>query len=259
MITPISISWQLAPPLALSEVGGRTANEDTVYPLVGHATPADQLFVVCDGMGGLAKGEEASQLVSEAIVQFFQTWFGPSDADTIGRAVAGAEAAIDSYLRQYPAAKGMGTTLTLLHLHEQGATVAHIGDSRVYQFRDGAVLFQTDDHKLVNEWVRRGLLTPEQAAVHPNRNVVTRAIQGRSVQTATPDVHVLTDLRAGDYLLLCSDGLLEPLTDADLCAIMAEPGSPATKRDALHRACEGNTSDNYSAYLLYLQPVTDSL
>lgn len=113
--------------------------------------------------------------------EFLRTHTSPSDHATIAAAIAEAESAIDGYLGQHPSAKGMGTTLVLLHLHEEGATVAHVGDSRVYQFRAGAILFQTDDHKLVNDWVRRGLLTPEQAATHPNRNVMTRAIQGRSV------------------------------------------------------------------------------
>ena len=253
MNTRFSVDYQLAMPVALSEVGGRANNEDAVFPSVGRATPADRLFVVCDGMGGLAKGEEASRIVTESVGDFFRTVYGPSDEQTIGRAVAGAEATLDRYLEQYPSAKGMGTTLALLHLHDEGATVAHIGDSRVYQFRDGAILFQTEDHKLVNDWVRRGLLTPEQAAVHPNRNVVTRAVQGRTVQAAQADVQHLTDLQPGDYFLLCSDGLIEALSDADLIRILEEIGPLDAKREAIRQACEGHTSDNYSAYLLHLQ------
>jgi len=259
MQTRFATDYQLAPPVALSEVGGRTNNEDAVYPPVGEATPLDRLFVVCDGMGGLAKGEEASRLVSESVGAFLSVYSGPSDGQAINRAVAEAEAALDDYLTRHPSAIGMGTTLALLYLHEEGATVAHIGDSRVYQFRDGAVLFQTEDHKLVNDWLRRGLITPEQAATHPNRNVVTRAIQGRSVQTAQPDVQYLTDLRAGDYFLLCSDGLIEALTDADLCAMLFCDNTLDAKVEAIRQACQNHTSDNFSAYLLHLQPLSDPL
>lgn len=210
----------LAPPLALSEVGGRTVNEDSVYPPIGSVSSADRLFIVCDGVGGASKGKEASQLVCRAISDYFRTHTGPSTHQVIEEAVATAESALDAYLIQQPSAKGMGTTMALVYLHEEGATVAHIGDSRVYQFRDGAVLFCTEDHKLVTDWVKCGLLTAEQAAIHPRRNVITRAVQGRSVQASVADVRQLTDLQPGDYFLLCTNGLLEVLTDDDLSAII---------------------------------------
>nr|WP_293844833.1 PP2C family serine/threonine-protein phosphatase [uncultured Arsenicibacter sp.] len=243
------------PPVAISETGGRQNNEDAVYPLPGLASVSDRLFLVCDGMGGLSEGEQASSLTISAIRSFFAQHPGPATFPLVSMAVQEAEKALEAYLQTLSAPGKMGTTLTLLHLHRNGATVAHVGDSRIYHCRGNNILYRSTDHKLVDEWVKEGILTPEQAMDHPQRNVITRAIQGRPKTPALAEVSMLTDLRPGDYFFLCSDGILEQLTDAALTGILSEQVSDEVKMHTIKAVCEGRTADNYSAYLIHLQAV----
>lgn len=243
------------PPVAISETGGRQNNEDAVYPSPGQASVSDRLFMVCDGMGGLSEGEQASSLTTSAIRSFFAQHPGPATFALVSMAVQEAEKALEAYQRTTSAPGKMGTTLTLLHLHQKGATVAHVGDSRIYHCRGNNILYRSTDHKLVDEWVKAGILNPEQAMDHPQRNVITRAIQGRPLTPAQADVSMLTDLRRGDYFFLCSDGIIEQLTDDALTAILAEQVSDEVKMNKINAVCKGRTADNYSAYLIHLQAV----
>lgn len=248
----------LFPPLAFTQPGQRENNEDSVCPAVGTADSSSRVFVVCDGVGGGASGEIASRIVADGMVAYFDRLTGPSNEETVAEALRSVEQALDAYLAEQPDAAGMATTLTLLHLHEQGATVAHVGDSRVYCCREGRVAFQTDDHKLVNEWVANGILTSEQAADHPQRNVITRAVRG-SEKPAQADVALLMGLRADDYFFLCTDGVLENLTSEELCAILATTKSDRDKLATIRQCSDGRTNDNYSAYLVHIQSVEVAL
>jgi serine/threonine protein phosphatase PrpC len=244
----------LFPPLAFNQIGQRDNNEDSVSPPVGTAGPECRVFIVCDGVGGGASGEVASRIVADGMTTYFNALTGPSNEETVAEALRAVEQALDAYLQQEPDTAGMATTLTLLHLHEQGATVAHVGDSRVYCCRDGRAAFQTDDHKLVNEWVKNGILTPEQAAEHPQQNVITRAVRG-SAKPVQADVALLQGLRPDDYFFLCTDGVLENLTTEKLCVILSTSDTDETKLAAIRACCDGQTRDNYSAYLVHVQTV----
>ena len=244
----------LHPPVGFSQPGERDNNEDFVYPLLQDANASDRLFLVCDGVGGGVKGEVASRIVAGQVAAYFKAQPGPSDDDTVMAALRSAEAALDVYLTHDPSAAGMATTLTLLHLHELGVTVAHVGDSRVCCCRNGQIRFETDDHKLVNEWVKQGILTPEQAADHPERNVITRAVRG-TARPAQADVALLKGVQADDYFFLCTDGVLENLTADQLSDILATTDSDADKIAAIRLICDGHTQDNYSAYLIHVQSV----
>ncbi len=244
----------LHPPLSFSQPGQRDNNEDSVCPAVGTASPDTRVFLVCDGVGGGASGEIASRIVADGMAAYFNAQTGPSDDETVAAALHSVEQALDAYLEQHSEAAGMATTLTLLHLHEQGATVAHVGDSRVYCCRDGRVVFKTDDHKLVNEWVKNGILTPEQALDHPQHNVITRAVRG-TAKPAQADVALLQGLRPGDYFFLCTDGVLETLTTERLCAVLAADEPDEAKITAIRQGCDGRTQDNYSACLIRINTV----
>jgi len=145
-------------PFALNEIGSRSNNEDTIYPNKKQATKEDTLFLVCDGVGGSEKGEIASQLVCEGFAFYFdlkpESEFEQINEDYIKGALEYSQDKIDEYLAENPNSKGMGTTLTLLSFHSQGATIAHVGDSRVYQIRNGEIIFKTSDHSFVNELVK---------------------------------------------------------------------------------------------------------
>lgn len=243
---------------ALNEIGGRSNNEDSIYPSKENATKDDTLFLVCDGVGGAEKGEMASKLVCEGFGFYFmkktddRTLF---NEDFVKGALEYSQGKIDAYLAENPDCKGMGTTLTLLHLNAQGATIAHVGDSRVYQIRAGKIIFKTQDHSFVNELVKGGIITQEKAKTHPKRNVITRAIQGNSVKSTKADVFVQTDVQAGDYFFLCSDGILEQITDEILIKILSAKTLDKEKINEINTRCNGHTKDNYSCYLIPIKAV----
>lgn len=253
-------------PLAFSHIGQRAINQDTLFPAVGQATADARLFVVCDGMGGADKGEIASQLLCDTITRYARTFGDPVfDVVHLRTAIGLALDAYRAYGREHPLVGRMGSTLTLLQFHERGATVAHIGDSRVYQVRDGVVVFQTRDHKQVNDMVANGIITATQALTHPWRNRLSRAVvtePGDADKPAppvpTPDITLLTDVRAGDYFFMCTDGVLEQVDNYALQTLLAGNIPDQAKLQSLLAMCDGQTKDNYSGYLIGINHVMQS-
>jgi PPM family protein phosphatase len=244
-------------PYSFYELGGRDNNEDCIFPKLNLATPNDTVFMVCDGVGGASKGEEASRLVCETLAACFGNSKVIADETMLFQAVRQAEKALDGYLLDHPSARGMGTTMTFLQLHAQGATVAHAGDSRVYQIRNGYLLFKTQDHSLMNDLIKIGTLTVAQARNHPQRNVITRAIQS-SQRPVEPEVHLIADVQAGDYFFMCTDGVLEQLSETMLCKTLTDSNqTDAQKMATLKAICTGRTRDNFSAILLPVGTVDD--
>ena len=245
----MSITISLRQPIGMSERGKRANNEDSIFPLQAH--PQDSLFIVCDGVGGAAKGNIASRLVCDSFAKIF-TDVKTSEPHIIGMALQEVEQAVYNYTRANPESMGMATTLTLLHFHENGATVAHVGDSRIYQIRDGEILYRSEDHSFVQELVRSGIITPEQAATHPKRNVITRAIQGTENPTKA-DVYILQDIQPQDYFFLCSDGILESVNDGTLCEVLLAHEGNEEKIDTIKSLCEARSRDNFSCYLIQVE------
>lgn len=245
------------------ELGQRARQEDSIFPPYGKITAEDRLFVLCDGMGGHDAGDIASSTVAEAmghaILAHVPNAEGPFTDDQFREALSEAFDALDS--KDNGAAKKMGTTMTFLKFHSEGCTIAHIGDSRVYHIRSGAtaaetrILFQTTDHSLVNDLVRVGELTPEEAKTSPHKNVITRAMQPNMERRPKADIYHTSDLAAGDYFLMCSDGILEQMEDENLQYIFSEKtGDLAQKADMLIRVTEQN-HDNHTAILVRIDEV----
>jgi len=216
----------------------------------------DAVAIVADGMGGHAAGEVASAMSVDIIY----------DAFVATPTVDGMVAAIDSANRQvladaaaHPERFGMGTTLVIAALIEdKGAThpvVFHVGDSRVYQLRDGALRQLTSDHSVAEEWVRMGRLTAEEALVHPRRHQLTRAIGVD--QPLEIDVRSVT-AQAGDRLLLCSDGLSNELTDEQIAILATSSASLEEAVQALVSAAKDHGGrDNITAVLVEFDAVSD--
>ena len=245
-------------PFAICEKGRRKNNEDSIYPLSELADPNQRLFMVCDGVGGAEKGEIASSLACESIRTFFATFIeGDPSEDFIQKAVQYTETRFDEYVADHPEAKGMATTLTLVYFGEAGVTVAHIGDSRVYQFRNGQPVFRTEDHSLVNLWVKAGMLTPDEALNHPKRNIITRAIQGTEFAVAA-DIIRLTDVQPDDYLFLCTDGVTESMTNDTLSQLFTANKTTEAIKDAIVEFCSEYSHDNYSFYILPVLNIQNS-
>ena len=170
---------------------------------------ADGLYAVADGVGGHQAGEVAAQTSVEALADNFTE----RTTDGLVEAIREASRAVWRLAQENSERRGMGTTLTVLALVEQEGeellAVANVGDSRAYLFQRGDLVQVTEDHSLVEELVREGQLTPEEAQVHPQRSIITRAL-GMEAEIEV-DAWTLTPY-AGDRIVLCSDGLTNELT-----------------------------------------------
>jgi len=245
-------------PYAISEKGRRSNNEDSIYPLSELVTSNQKLFVVCDGVGGAEKGEIASSLACESFQTFFSTFLeGDPTEEFIRKAVQYTETRFDEYIGMHTVAKGMATTLTMTYIGESGITIAHIGDSRIYHFRKGRLIFKTEDHSLVNSLVKLGQISPEEALNHPQKNVITRAIMG-SDQPTEADMTLLTDIQSGDYIFMCTDGVTESMSENQLLSVFSSP-SVENIKDSIVECCSEKARDNYSFYILPVNQVQNSL
>ena len=249
---------KLFPPQAIHEIGQRDNQEDAIYPLKGKAKADDKLFLVCDGMGGHAKGEVASRTVAATIATFIKKNLDPASQALTDELLMGAikEAynALDE--RDDGSFKKMGTTLALVSFHKGGATVAHIGDSRIYHMRPstGEILYKSRDHSLVYELYQAGELSYKEMKTSPQKNVITRAMMpGEDNRTRADIVHI-TDIKPGDDFYHCSDGMLEEMEDEDIMAILSSNDSDQLKASKLVEATTGS-KDNHSAYLLHVADV----
>lgn len=245
-------------PYAACEKGGRANNEDFIFPAPESINTAQQLFIVCDGVGGANKGEIASSMACE-LFQTYLSSFSEGEIDTtiINKALQFTEVHFNDYVKNNPSASGMATTLAMVYIGSNGVTVAHIGDSRVYQFRKGQILHQTEDHSLVYSLYKLNTIKKEDMRTHSQRNVILKAIQAGS-GSSEADVSVLTDIEAGDFLFICTDGVLEQFDDDALCALFDGTNSPETCKDILIERCNGKTKDNFSFYIIPINHVRDS-
>jgi serine/threonine protein phosphatase PrpC len=203
----------------------RRRNEDSLYVDSGLG-----LLMVADGMGGHAGGEVASRIAVSTIAETLKTGLASGDADGLIRGAIGqAGDAIRARAQAEPELYGMGTTLVLALCRGDSIQLAHLGDSRGYLIHDGAIEQLTEDHSLVAQMVKAGQLTAEEAPHFHLRNIVTKSLG--SPQASEPDL-IAVEWAAGDYLLLCSDGLTNMVDKADLHALISEGGGD------LERSCE---------------------
>lgn len=210
--------------------------------------------VVCDGMGGHAAGNIAADTACRALSAALEHGLreemsARSVSLLLETAVENANAAIFAQAAADPALKGMGTTVVAAALLQNTLYLCHAGDSRAYLVREGECLLLTKDHSVVQHLIDQGEITPRQAQNHPDRHLITKAV-GVENNRVAPDFNVY-DLRPGDMVLLCTDGLhgLVPHRElADLCSRAAEAGEAGL---LAQRANELGGSDNISAVLLY--------
>lgn len=250
---------KIASPLAFHELGQRANQEDALWPLLGQATVADRLFMVCDGMGGHDHGEVASQTVASAIGNFLVNRLPaeePLSDDFLVSAISEAYDQLDR-IDSPDDLRKMGTTLTLVCLHRGGATMAHIGDSRIYHVRpsegerEATVLYQSRDHSLVMDLYLAGELSREEMDTYEGKNIITRAMQPHQKRRSLPDIVHTTDIVPGDLFLLCSDGVLENISNARLLDILTSDVSCEEKFRQLKEA-SAIADDNHTACLLHI-------
>lgn len=246
----------------LQELGQRTNQEDSLFPALGKSTSDDRLFVLCDGMGGHEKGEVASATVCATLSRVILSAWHPGEVlsdELFLQALSAAYDALDA--KDNGEERKMGTTLTFLCLHSSGATVAHIGDSRIYQLRPASknsparIVFRTQDHSLVNDLVKIGEITEEEAKHHPQKNVITRAMQPCQEHRAKADIAHLTDILPGDYFYMCSDGMLEETSDENILNIITKPNATDEQKLEMLRNVTEENKDNHTAYLIHIDKV----
>lgn len=235
----------------------RTHNEDN-FDLIDE----ERLFVVADGMGGHASGEVASKLAIETMREFFRstsqdpeaTW--PYKMDKArgyeeNRLITGIKLAnlrIHEHQHKEPKLRGMGTTVVGILVIDDGVLIAHVGDSRVYRLREGKLSLMTDDHSLLNDYIKMKRLTEEEIANFPHKNVIVRALGMKE----TVKVDTRLDIpQPGDVYILCSDGLSGPVTDEEIREIAASKTDLKAAASALiDRANQNGGPDNVTVVML---------
>lgn len=223
----------------------RPQNEDSML-----CDPARRIFAVADGVGGAQAGEVASQTAIEVLTEAFTNHGAGEDAeDLMEIAIQRANDSIYKLSREQPKFAMMATTIVALHLEGLRATVGHVGDSRLYRMTpDGHLRRETDDHSLVEEEVRAGRMTPEQALSHPGRNVISRALGAE----ASVEVDLRTfDVENGTVFLLCSDGITRHLPDEELSTLLRTATDLEETCAEMKRLCyERGAEDNLTAVLV---------
>lgn len=214
----------------------RTQNED-------RSLAAPRLLAVADGMGGAKAGEVAAEITVEAIAAIGDA----PDVEALRGSLVDANRRIRAVAEDDPSRAGMGTTVTAALLDDDGTTLMHVGDSRAYLLREGELRQITDDHSIVAEMVRQGQISPDEAARHPSRNIITRAL-GAEPEVQIDEVRL--DLVPGDVVLLCTDGLSSMVDDALIEEITA---GAATLTDAagalIDAALDHGGNDNVTVVL----------
>jgi PPM family protein phosphatase len=239
---------------ALSHIGlVRQRNEDAL----GHLEPSDtvvreakgSVFLVADGMGGHRGGEIASQLAVETILSSYFASRETDPAKAIDGAFKEANRVIIEKSSSDVSLHGMGTTCTALVFRRNDAYVAHVGDSRAYLYRAGTLEQLTEDHSLVGEMVRSGILSDDDARFHPRRNVITRSIgthEDLLVDVSAEPLGLAND----DVFVLCSDGLTSLVTENDLKSALGSNGPAKACAALVDLANENGGKDNITVQIV---------
>ncbi|MBM4395480.1 MAG: Stp1/IreP family PP2C-type Ser/Thr phosphatase [Deltaproteobacteria bacterium] len=221
-----------------TDVGRKRSHNEDRYLV----QPEDDLFVVCDGMGGHASGEIASQLACDEVGGFFRTSRGDGDItwpykpdkrlneyeSRLSVGIRWANFRVFEKASSSLQFKGMGTTCVSIHMANGSCAIAHVGDSRAYRIRDGAIEQMTEDHSLLNDYKKLAQLSEEEIKNFPHKNIIVRALGMK--ETVLVDTRV-EEMRSGDVYLLCCDGLSGEVEDPEMLE------SVQAARGDLDRAC----------------------
>lgn len=244
-------------PQVIHELGSRNNQEDSVFPKLNEETIDDRLFILCDGMGGHENGEVASQLVCDVLSAYIREHWDEDffSDDLFQDAIDEVFNKINEY--DSDSFKKMGTTLTFLCLHQGGALMAHIGDSRIYHIRPSEhfILYKSRDHSLAYDLFMAEEISYDELSTY-KKNIITRAIMPGMDRQPKADLVHSTDIQDGDYFFLCSDGMLEQMNDDELLDILCSDMSDEKKREILIEKTKEN-KDNHSAFILQIENVAE--
>src|SRR5258706_7661137 len=226
----------------------RPMNEDSFLADGGRG-----IFVVADGVGGADAGEVASQKAVEVLNDAFPDKVGDGEdvEDLMELAIQRANSAIHQLAAEHPRFSMMATTVVALHLDGARATIGHVGDSRLYRLNpEGKLLRETDDHSIVEEEVRAGRMTPEQAANHPSKNVISRALGAEELVEVDMKTIEVGD---GNTFLLCTDGITRHIPDTELQELLLSGQSVEAICSAMKDRCyQRGAEDNLTAVIVQI-------
>ena len=240
---------------SITDIGKRRKlNQDYVFASEKPLGNLPNLFVVADGMGGHNAGDYASKYAVETIKEEVAGSFEKSPVKILGKAIDAANSHIRQKAMEKEELRGMGTTVVAATcLKEKYLEVANVGDSRLYVVNDSKIEQITRDHSLVEEMIRRGGIDRKSARNHPDKNIITRAIGAEDAVTAD-FFHV--ELKPGDIVLMCSDGLTNMLEDEEIHMILSSQEGVETKAEELVKAANGNGGRDNIAVIL-IEPFAD--
>ena len=234
----------------------RQNNEDSF----GYWEPEDdqqflrkgRLAVVADGMGGYEGGQEASRLAVETLVEVYRDFGGDDPQAALVEALQAAHEQIREYSFAHPELRGMGTTCTAAAIVQDALYYVHVGDTRLYLIRDGQITRVTRDHSYVGRLVESGMITPEEAENHPQRNILTAAL-GTNPDLIMDSPGQPKPLRPEDVLLICSDGLWGQVRDSEILDAVENKSAEQTGRKLIELARERGGPDNITVEILRLR------
>lgn len=238
--------------------GQRDYQEDARWPNTDLPLLSQRFFIVCDGVGGCEKGDVASSTACGAMakgLEFFDFAKNFTQKD-FSQAFDAAYDALDAKVDN--SNSEMATTMVFVCFHAGGCTMAHIGDSRIYQYRKNeGIIYRSDDHSLVNSMVHDGTISPEEAKLHPQSNIITRYMSPVEDDEERWEATMVTteDVKSGDIFVLCTDGVCSCITDNHLIEILDSEISSAEKTKQIAAECI-NSSDNNTCFII---PVKDVL
>lgn len=245
-------------PSVIYERGNRENNEDYIFPLKDTATNNDKLFIVCDGVGGNNYGEIASQIVTEAVSDYFHTNHAEKkDTRFIQNAVLFAQKKFDEKINTSSMYKNMATTLALLLIAEKSVFFAWLGDSRLYHVRNKKVVWKSKDHSLVNYLISIGEINKKEAENHPKKNQLLKAFQ-KSDSPIKADIIELKNIKKNDYFLLCSDGIFD-ITDEDSIIKKCSRSNTSTNIiNLIKERAKENQNDNFSLFVIKVKNINST-
>jgi protein phosphatase len=234
----------------------RTNNEDSF----GYWEPDDdqqflrkgRLAVVADGMGGYEGGQEASRLAVETLVAVYRDFGGDDPQAALVEALQAAHEQIRQYSFAHPELRGMGTTCTAAAIVQDALYYVHVGDTRLYLIRDGQITRVTRDHSYVGRLVESGMISPEEAETHPQRNILTAAL-GTNPDLIMDSPGQPEPLRPDDVLLICSDGLWGQVRDSEILDAVENKSAEPAGRKLIELARERGGPDNITVEILRLR------
>ncbi len=222
---------------SINPPGGKTGSEFGV------------LAIVADGMGGHQAGSTASQVAVDAISSYYHEHCLDDPPALLADAVERANTALFEMAATNPELQGMGTTATAILLREDRAYVAHVGDSRAYRIRAGSIRQLSEDHSVVAELLRQGIITPDEVAAHPNKNLITRAV-GTKPQVVVDTIAEADPVAVGDVFILCSDGLHGLVNAEEIAATVNEADPYQACLQLIELARQRSGHDNISVCVL---------